>query len=439
MTRQSKVAVVGAGIAGLSCAYTLSRAGCDVALIESGTYFGGHSNTVDVALEGQTWGIDTGFLVFNHKTYPNLIKLFAELGVETAASDMSFSVKTPIPGRFGPRMLEWAGHNLDTVFCQRRNLIDGRFLHMLRDILRFNREATAIAEKPDAAMSQVALGDYLDAHGYGAPFRDWYLLPMAGCIWSCAVEQMLAFPIATFARFCANHGLLQINDRPQWYTVTGGSRRYVEKMLAAIPNKRSGVTVQAVSRGTVDGRRQVLLQTAAGVEYYDRVVLACHSDQSLALLADATRDEQALLGAISYQSNRAVLHTDANSLPKNRKAWAAWNYQSLGGTEERVCVHYLINKLQPLPFSSPVIVSLNPIEEPAASTVIAEFDYSHPVFDSVAVTAQGHLDAIQGKDGIWFAGAWTGYGFHEDGLKSGLKAAHDLLNLEQHLILKNAA
>jgi len=438
MTEQLKVAVVGAGIAGLSCAYKLAQEGCDVALLESGDYFGGHSHTVDVTLDGKTCGVDTGFLVFNHKTYPKLVRLFAELGIETTASDMSFSVKTRIPGLFKPRLLEWAGHDLNAVFCQRRNLADVRFLQMLRDILRFNREAAVIAEQLDSS-TKVSLQDFLDAGGYGTPFRDWYLLPMAGCIWSCPAAQMLAFPIATFARFCANHGLLQVNDRPQWHTVTGGSRRYVEKMLSAIPNKRCGIAVKSVTRGVADGRRQVLLRTGNGVEHYDQVVLACHSDQCLALLNDASGEERELLRAIPYQANRAVLHTDARCLPQNRKAWAAWNYQSAGGKEARVCVHYLINRLQPLPFSTPVIVSLNPIDEPAPPSVIAEFDYSHPIFDSAAVAAQARLDSIQGKDHLWFAGAWTGYGFHEDGLKSGLKVAHALLDLEQHLYLPSAA
>lgn len=442
MATQMKVAVVGAGIAGLSCAYTLARSGVDVTLIESAERFGGHSNTVDVTLEGKTWGVDTGFLVFNHRTYPNLIRLFAELGVETTASDMSFSVKTPIPSRLarsGKRVLEWAGHDLNAVFCQRRNLLDGRFLHMLRDILRFNREAGALADGAGVPNGDASLGTFLDNNGYGAPFRDWYLLPMAGCIWSCSVEQMLAFPVATFARFCANHGLLQIEDRPQWHTVTGGSRHYVSKMLDAIPNKRCGVAVESVARGMAGGQRKVLLSTPDGVERYDHVVLACHSDQSLGLLADATQDERDLLGAVRYQPNRAVLHTDAGCLPENRKAWAAWNYQSAGAGEERVCVHYLINRLQPLPFSAPVIVSLNPITEPAPASVLAEFDYSHPLFDAAAVHAQTRLDGIQGKNGIWFAGAWTGYGFHEDGLKSGLKAAHALFDLARGMSLASAA
>ncbi|HEU4372256.1 MAG TPA: FAD-dependent oxidoreductase, partial [Telluria sp.] len=228
-----KIAVVGAGIAGLSCAYRLAQARADVTLFEAGNYFGGHSNTVDVALDGFRFGVDTGFLVFNDRTYPNLVALFAELGVETAASEMSFSVKLPLAGG---RTLEWAGANLDTVFAQRANLLNPRFLRMVRDILRFNREASALAQ--GGAMPQVALGDWLAGQGYSAQFRNWYLLPMAACIWSCPSDQMLAFPLSTFIRFCHNHGLLQVSDRPQWRTVKGGSRKYVDKMLAAIPSRR---------------------------------------------------------------------------------------------------------------------------------------------------------------------------------------------------------
>ncbi|HEY8026774.1 MAG TPA: FAD-dependent oxidoreductase [Burkholderiaceae bacterium] len=434
-----KIAVVGAGIAGLSCAYQLVRAGQDVTLLEAGDYFGGHSHTVDVTLEGKTCGVDTGFLVFNHKTYPNLVRLFADLGVETAASDMSFSVKTPIAGLFGQRLLEWAGRDLDTVFAQRRNIASPRFLGMLRDILRFNREATAIALSTVPTVGELSLGEFLESHGYGASFREWYLLPMAGCIWSCPTAQMLAFPISTFARFCHNHGLLQVEDRPQWHTVKGGSRNYVEKMLRAIPDKRCNVAVDRLTRFNHGGVRRVLLETNTGKMEFDQVVLACHSDQSLRMLADASAAEQAVLAAIPYQPNRAVLHTDASLLPQNRKAWSAWNYESISGAEPRVCVHYLINQLQPLPFATPVIVSLNPIDAPAREHVLAEFDYSHPVFDSGAIVAQARLDNIQGRDNVWFAGAWTGYGFHEDGLKSGLKVAQSLLDLDLESSMRDAA
>ena len=420
-----KIAVVGAGIAGLSCAYRLAQERQDVTLFEAGSYFGGHSNTVDIALDGFSFGVDTGFLVFNERTYPNLVGLFDELGVETAPSEMSFSVKL---ARAGASSLEWAGANLDTVFAQRANLLDVRFLRMVADIVRFNRQAGALAQ--GGAIEPVALGDWLDAQGYSVQFRHWYLLPMAACIWSCPAEQMLAFPLSTFVRFCHNHGLLQVSDRPQWRTVKGGSRNYVDKMLAAIPARRLLAPVRSVLRGT-GAARAVRIESAAGVEHFDQVVMACHSDQALALLGDARADEVSVLSAIRYQQNRAVLHTDATCLPARRKAWSAWNYQSSADAKPEVCVHYLLNMLQPLPCTTPVIVSLNPIDALDAASVLAEFDYAHPVFDQAAIDAQGRINTIQGTQNTWFAGAWTGYGFHEDGLKSGLAVAASLTALTQ--------
>jgi predicted NAD/FAD-binding protein len=414
-----KVAIVGSGISGLASAYTLAQSGHSVTLFEANDYFGGHTHTVDVTLDGITHGVDTGFLVFNHKTYPNLVKLFDELDVRTVATDMSFSVKLPLENR----MLEWSGSSLNTVFAQRRNLLDKRFIRMLQDILRFNQQATALVEQPGNAKTGLSLGDYLKRNDYSVEFRDWYLLPMAGCIWSCPVAQMLAFPLATFVRFCHNHGLLQIVGRPQWHTVKGGARQYVNKMLRAIPDKRVGDPVRAVSRINAGGAMKIRIESSRGSELFDHVVLAGHSDQSLRILKDVSPAEENLLGAIKYQPNRAVLHTDASCLPQNKSTWSAWNYQSRGGSEPQVCVHYLINKLQPLPFKNPVIVSLNPIDEPDPSCVIAGYDYAHPVFDKAAIAAQQDLHLIQGRNKTWFAGAWTGYGFHEDGLKSGLAVA----------------
>lgn len=434
-----KIAVIGSGISGLSCAYRLTQHGHEVSLYEANDYFGGHTNTVDVTLDGMTHGVDTGFLVFNHKTYPNLVGLFDELDIETVATDMSFSVKLPLATRFGNRTLEWAGGNLDAVFAQRRNLVNPGFLRMLRDILRFNKQATALATTPPLGTSETSLGDFLAQGRYSNQFRDWYLLPMAGCIWSCPTEQMLAFPVATFVRFCHNHGLLQVNGRPQWHTVKGGARHYVDKLLAGIPTKYLRTPVISVVRMTLGGPTRIRLETRNGARLYDHVVMAGHSDQTLRLLGDATPDERNLLSAIRYQPNRAVLHTDPSCLPDNRKTWSAWNYQSENGSEPRVCVHYLINQLQPLPFRQPVIVSLNPIDEPRPSSVIDSFDYAHPVFDRAAIAAQRQLPGLQGRSNTWFAGAWTGYGFHEDGLKSGLAVAQAITQLQSGAALDVAA
>ena len=418
-----RIAVIGSGIAGLATAYTL-RHEARVTLFEADGRFGGHAHTVDVTLDGITHGVDTGFLVYNHRTYPLLVRLFDELKVETAASDMSFSVQDPASG------LEWSGCNLNTVFAQRRNLVSPRFLGMLADILRFNRLCTGIAERQAESELDEPIGDFLARHRFGPAFRDGYFLPMIGCIWSCPTDQMLRFPVATMIRFCHNHGLIQVANRPQWYTVRGGSRQYVDKLLAHLPDCRAGEPVRAVRRLPPGaGTAGVMVLTDRGAERFDDVVLACHSDQSLALLDDATPAEREVLGAIRYHRNRAVLHTDAALLPRRRLAWAAWNYERAPDRDREqaaVCLHYLINRLQPLPWQQPVVVSLNPSREPDPTRVIGEFDYAHPVFDAAAIEAQRRLHQIQGRSHLWFAGAWTRYGFHEDGLMSGLAVADEL-------------
>jgi len=397
-----QIAIIGGGIAGLGCAHALAPEH-EVTLYESEPRLGGHTNTVDVTLDGTCFPVDTGFLVFNERTYPNLIRLLADLGVPTARSDMSFSVSLPLAGR----QLEWSGSSLDTVFAQRRNLASPAFLSMLRDLLRFNRQATQLAsgQRADDGAA-LTLGAFLEHHGYGQPFRDWYLLPMAGAIWSCPIETMLAYPAATFIRFCHNHGLLQVNDRP------------------GLPNVRVDDPVLEVKRNRALSK--VMVRSRHGSAAYDQVVLACHSDQSLRLLVDASDEERSVVSAVAYQPNRAILHTDTRLLPRSRKVWSAWNYQSDGGSlaaGPNLAVTYLLNKLQPLPFRTPVLVSLNPFVEPDPAQVLAEFDYAHPVFDRAAIEAQRRLPQVQGRDQVWYAGAWTGFGFHEDGLKSGLAVA----------------
>ena len=426
-----KVAIVGSGIAGLGAAHAL-RGLADISLLEAGDYFGGHTHTVDVHVQTPTgpvsYGVDTGFLVFNERTYPQLIALFAKLGVPTAQSDMSFSVQAPVAGR---RPLEWSGSSLNTVFAQRSNLANPRFLRMLRDVMRFNQLATDIAERNAEGELMQPLSEFLLQHKLSTEFRDWYFLPMLGCIWSCPTDQMLQFPVATLIRFCHNHGLIQVTNRPQWWTVNGGARQYVEKIVAGITDKRLKSPVQRIQSDasgvnvTVTGQK----------ERFDKVILACHSDQALSLLGDSTAPERQVLSAIRYQANTAVLHTDTKVLPKARRAWAAWNYERSADTRQdsaQVCLHYLINQLQPLPFAQAVVVSLNPLNPIDPAQVQGTFEYAHPVFDLAAIHAQAQLPAIQGRQNTYFCGAWAGYGFHEDGLKSGLAAAKALLQQPSH-------
>jgi predicted NAD/FAD-binding protein len=308
---------------------------------------------------------------------------------------------------------------------------------MLADIVRFNRLTTGLARQGALEPLERPISKFLAEHRFSDEFRDWYLLPMVSCIWSCPVEQMLAFPMATLIRFCHNHGLLQVLDRPQWWTVKGGSREYVSRLIAQLPDVRLNTPVRQVKRLEAG----VLVGTDGGTPMFDQVVLACHSDEALQLLgADATADEGEILGAIRYQPNRVVLHTDESLLPRNRSAWAAWNYESGAGADsaEGVCLHYLLNQLQPLPWQQAVIVSLNPIREPRPSRFIRSFGYEHPVFNLGAIAAQRRLRAIQGQRRTWFCGAWTGYGFHEDGLASGLAVADALLRA-QPAALRGAA
>ncbi len=408
-----RIAVIGSGIAGLSAAWLLARDHA-VTLFEANDYLGGHSHTVDVVLEGISAPVDTGFLVFNDRTYPNLIALFDHLGIASCGSDMSFSV------RIDAENVEWAGSNLASLFAQRRNLVRPAFWGMLADIVRFNRAATAIARAGYGAAG--TLREFLDAGRYGHAFRNWYLLPMAGAIWSCPTAAMLDYPAQTFFAFCANHGLLQITDRPQWRTVVGGSRTYVARMAAGIPDIRVNTPVAGIARQA--GRVTVRLRSGEN-EAFDDVVLACHSDQALRLLADADDREHAVLGAIRYQDNDVILHTDRRFLPRARAAWSAWNYHAerAAPASRPVGVSYLINMLQPLPFSQPVVVTLNPGTMPRRDAIIERYTYAHPVFDRAATAAQARLPHLQGRRNTWFCGAWTGYGFHEDGLKAGMAVA----------------
>ena len=374
--RLMNIAVIGSGIAGLTAADRIAFPH-SLTLFEAYNRHGGHAHTVDVTLDGRTFGVDTGFLVYNERTYPTLIRLFESLEVPIATSDMSLAVSVAADD------VEWSGTSLRSLFAQPANLARPAFWRMLTDIRRFNREATALAESvtgPDNDGRSV--GEFIAQGRYGDGFRDWYLMPMAAAIWSCPLVTMLSFPMATFARFCHNHGLLQITDRPQWYTVRGGSREYVDRLLARFRRHggrlRLASPVGSVRRGT-GGSGGVVVQGRAGsqafTESFDQVVFACHSDQALALLSDADPDETALLGAIRYQQNRAWLHTDDRLMPRRRSAWSAWNCLSTGRPDAPwLAVTYWLNRWQPLPAATPLYVALYGRIPPDSATTLAACD-----------------------------------------------------------------
>lgn len=415
--RRQRIAVIGAGIAGLGAAWALSRQH-DVIVFEANAYPGGHSNTVEVDYDGVTMPVDTGFIVFNDWNYPNLRRLFAQLDVPAIKSDMSFSVSV------GQGELEWSGNNLATLFAQKRNLLRPSFHRMWRDILRFNR--MAVTDLASGRMAGLSLGDYLAQGSYSTAFMLDYLLPMGAAIWSTPLAGMMDFPAETFARFFKNHGLLSINDRPQWYTVQGGSREYVKRLLNdARFTLHLHTPVHAVQR-EADG---VTVVTSGRMHHVDQVIMACHGDQALRLLdSQATTAERDILSAFRFQPNRAVLHRDPLQMPQRRSVWASWNYLSEPRRDlaRRVGLTYWMNKLQALDDSRPLFVTLNPVTEPREELVFAEFAYEHPLFDRGAIDAQARLQSIQGKDRLWFCGAWCKYGFHEDGFTAGLQVAQAL-------------
>ncbi|MGZ8408308.1 MAG: NAD(P)/FAD-dependent oxidoreductase [Hyphomicrobium sp.] len=409
-----RIAVVGAGVSGLSCAWLLSQAH-EVTLYEADDRLGGHSNTVDVASPEGEIAVDTGFIVYNEPNYPNLAAMFDHLGVVSKAAHMSFAVSVD-GGAF-----EYSSHGAAGLFAQKRNLTSPRFWAMLADLKRFHRQAPL--DLPVLETSGISLGEYLNQGGYGRMFMDHHLLPQAAAIWSASSGQMADYPAAAFVKFYRNHRLLEIDMRPNWRTVDGGSRVYVSALKQAFGGRiRSGDPVLAVSRDTAGAS----VFTRSGAERFDAVVLAVHPDQALRMLEIPTGEERRLLGAIPYQRNRAVLHRDIRQMPRRRAAWAAWNHVSQKGDDRAAGgVTYWMNQLQSLP-GAPLMVTLNPLHEPRAEQVLAEFDYEHPVFNAAGLAAQQRLWTLQGHGNVWFCGAWFGAGFHEDGLQAGLAVAEQL-------------
>jgi predicted NAD/FAD-binding protein len=443
---KKRIAIIGAGISGLGCAYALrNHPNIELTIFEGGDHIGGHSNTVNFVKEvnGEliTHGVDTGFLVFNRKTYPRLVRLFEEIEAPVAPSEMSFSVSIDASEKNPSKpKIEWAGNDINSFFGQRSNLLSLSFWQMAYDILRFNRLATKLAEEQIEAGHHYAEPDetiakFLDRHRFSTSFRENYFLPMIGAIWSCSVEQMLEFPIQTMIRFCHNHGLLQIQNRPQWLTIKGGSREYVKRIVSALEKHQAVIQrepVIKVNASQNESKAEVI--TPSGSALFDEVVMACHSDQTLDLVYGIDQQARKILASIPYQKNRAILHTDTRFLPETKRCWAAWNYTAKSGTapssKQHVSVNYLINRLQPLPEklrSTQIIVSLNPASEPDPKLVHQEIHYSHPVFDMSAIQAQKELPLIQGTSSIWYCGAWTGFGFHEDGLRSGELVAEAII------------
>ena len=418
-----RIAVIGAGISGLTAARALSREH-QVVLFEAEAQVGGHTRTVAVHDGERQLQVDVGFIVFNDRTYPHFNQLLDELGVARQPTRMGFAVRCERTG------LEYSGDGLGGLFAQRRNLFSPAHYRMIGDILRFNREAPALLAQGG---SDIPLADYLDQGGYGQRFRDQYIVPMGGAIWSCSAAQMAAFPAKFFVRFFANHGLLSIRNRPQWYVVPGGSYRYVEKLLAGLSAElRTATPVQRLHR--IDSGVQV--DSSAGSERFDEVVLACHSDQALALLDDADADAQALLKDIPYQDNDVVLHTDTRLLPTNRRCWSSWNAliaprQAAAvapDAPQRVQLTYNMNILQGLQSRQTWCVTLNATDRIDPQTIIQRFNFSHPLFTPAGLAARDRLlDTINGRRQIWFCGAWCGNGFHEDGVVSALNVARGLL------------
>ncbi|KPA94346.1 MULTISPECIES: NAD(P)/FAD-dependent oxidoreductase [Pseudomonas] len=405
-----KIALIGSGISGLTCAYLLNRQH-SITLFEAAEWIGGHTHTVEVTVNGQRHAIDTGFIVFNDWTYPNFIRLLGQLGVGHKPTEMSFSVHDPASG------LEYNGNNLNSLFAQRSNLLSPGFWGMLRDILRFNRQALADLEQQRIA-ADTTLGAYLRDGRYGERFIQHYIVPMGAAIWSMSLADMLGFPLQFFVRFFSNHGLLSVNDRPQWRVIEGGSSSYVAPLTAGFrQNIRLNCPVTRVERD----EQGVVIHSAAGSERFDKVVFACHSDQALRLLAEPSEAERQILGALPYADNEVVLHTDTRLLPQRPLAWASWNYR-LGG-QRQAAVTYNMNILQGLVSDTTFCVSLNQTADIDPRKVLARYTYAHPQYNLAAIAAQQRWEELYGDRHTYYCGAYWANGFHEDGVTSALRVA----------------
>jgi predicted NAD/FAD-binding protein len=426
--RRKKIAIVGSGISGLSCAWLLNKTH-DVTLFEKDDRLGGHSNTVSFELDDKTVDVDTGFIVFNPVNYPNLVKLFELLDVDNCETDMSFAVS------INRGQLEYSGTSLNGLLAQRANLLKPSFWKMISDLLRFYKESDQMLHEPD--LNEISLGELLQKHGYGKQFIYNHLLPMGAAIWSTPVDQMLQYPAGSFLRFCKNHGLVQLKDRPQWRTVVGGSKNYVKKIAAELEGK---IQLNSRIHRIIRNPQQVIIEDHHGNrQYFDDVVLACHSDQALALLDNPSAEEKELLEQFPYQRNIAYLHIDESMMPQRKAAWSSWNYLSEGARDQsqQVSVTYWMNMLQPINTETPLFVSLNPVREPEKGSIIRTFFYDHPTFGKTSFAAQQRLWELQGQQRTWFCGAYFGYGFHEDGLQSGLAVAEQLGGIPRPWLLKD--
>ena len=408
-----KIAIIGSGISGLSISYLLNPE-YDITIFEKNSKIGGHANTANINYNGEKIAVDTGFIVYNFRTYFHLKKLFEYLKVDIVDSDMSFGIKDYNSN------LEYSGTSISGLFAQRKNIFNYRYLLMIKDILKFNKHSIKLIENSDSKIENLTLEQFLNELKLGKYFKDFYLLPMASAIWSCPIEEMKSYPAKTFLQFFYNHGLLTITNQPKWYSVKNGSQQYLEKISANFLDK---IKLNTEITKSYRQNNLVILEDNKGEKYeFDQVIFASHANQTFEIIQDKNQVEERILGSFKYSDNLAVLHNDENQMPKNKKAWASWIYLS-SKLNTKTSLTYLMNNLQKIDHNYPLFVTLNPIEEISKDKIFGTYKYSHPIFDFNAIGAQKRIDEIQGKNKIWFVGAWLKYGFHEDGILSAVNIA----------------